>query len=149
MKNRFYLLLLICFFCSPIVLAGSLDNHTDSLVQNGNENTEEVVSITGKSKQNVVYFKLLIKNENKASFYSMVREFSNGDFESVQIQNGVENNINTPIMYTFRDCTTPVENCTYTLYRISDGSEVMKKWSYNYDSGELSELPNELVALND
>ncbi len=149
MKSRFYLMYIICLLYSPLTFAEYVEICSDSTKQKGNESIEEVVSITGKSNSNVVYFKLLIKNEKKASVYSMVKEFKNGMFESVQVQYGVPNSINTPIMYTFRDPEAPEEDCTYALYRISDGSEVMQKWKFNSDSGELKELPSELAVLKE
>lgn len=134
--------------CSTTVLGQNTDNLSDTLVQSEDEYIEEVVSLTGKVSNNLVYFKLLIKNEDKSSIYSMVREFENGKFESVGIQYGVMNKIDTRLMYTFVDRNVPNEDFTYTLYRISDESEMMKRWDYCSKSGQLCEIPKELIAMN-
>lgn len=122
-------------------------NSSDSTEIPRSESAEEIVSITGKSRSELVYFKLLIKNESKASVFSMVREYPNGEFESVEVKFGVVNRINTPILYTFLDRDVPDRDFTYVLYRITDTSEVLKKWDYCSNEKELCEHPSEMIAL--
>lgn len=119
---------------------------SDSLAMDEPVKSEQIVEISARTIKNNNYFKLLMKNEDKSSAYSLVRVYENGEFESVGIRFGHVNTIDQPIWYSFVDREVPNKDFTYTLLRISEETVVMKKWTYCKDSKEICEVPYELLA---
>ena len=76
-------------------------------------------------------------NESRDGYYSMVREFKNGTFESVDIRQMVANEINQPILYCFVDKEVPGVDFTYVLIRISDSTQEVKRWNYCAETGVI------------
>ncbi len=107
---------------------------------------DKIVSIKARYFENRIFFNLLVLNETKNSVYSLVREFENGSFESVDVRNGYMNQINTPLLYSFVDKEIPNVDFTYALYRISKESVVLQKWKYCYEDNQLCPLIEETVA---
>ena len=58
------------------------------------EIAEKQVSVDARIIKDQVYFRLVMLNEEKESAYSLVREYENGIFESVELNFGHKNEIN-------------------------------------------------------
>ena len=81
MKKFTYILALL-IFTAPLSFA---ENGDSTQVTTSLERDKQV-SLEGKVARNIVYFKLLMLNESKDGFYSMVKEHANGEFESVDVR---------------------------------------------------------------
>ncbi len=77
-----------------------------------------------------VYFKLLMLNESKSGFYSLVKENVDGTMESVGVKEIGVNTINQPLMYCFVDKNV-TSLVSYRLVRISQEVESVKTWNCN------------------
>lgn len=149
MKNSI-LILAFLFVSLPALFAAS--NLTDPVNDLGNPNSVKRDSMVGLSCQmvnNVVYFKLKMFNESKDGFYSMVREFSDGSFESVDIRQMNANTINLPILYCFVDREIPSVDFTYVLRRMSDEITEVSRWDYcstNKEICPVESIDNQLAS---
>ena len=106
---------------------------TDAINDSGNPDLlkrDSMVGLSYKMVNNVVYFKLKMLNESKDGFYSMVREFSDGSFESVDVRQTNANTVNVPILYCFIDKKVPSVDFTYVLRRISNEITEVSRWDY-------------------
>ncbi|MEJ6524623.1 MAG: hypothetical protein QNL65_10660 [Opitutales bacterium] len=101
------------------------------------EIAEKQVSVDARIIKDQVYFRLVMLNEEKESAYSLVREYENGIFESVELNFGHKNEINLPLLYCFVDEEIPTVDFTYTLYRISDETKIIQKWKYCANEKEI------------
>ncbi|MFT6243740.1 MAG: hypothetical protein ACJA0U_002195 [Salibacteraceae bacterium] len=136
MKNTIIILALL-FINSPALFAGSSSvDPSNSFGDTGTIKRDSMVDISYKMINNKVYFKLTMINESKDGFYSMVREFGDGRFESVDIRKINANMISIPLLYCFVDEEIPSEDFKYVLRRISDEVTEVSRWDYcstNYE----------------
>lgn len=151
MKNAILIFALL-FTSSTQLFAGSSSiSPFDSVEVQFDLKRDSMVDLSYRVIDRTVYFKLKMMNESKNGFYSMVREFKDGSFESVDIRQMVANEINQPIMYCFVDNAIPVVDFTYVLVRISDSTEEISRWSYCAETGQICEkyAQRSLVAVQE
>ena len=137
MKNTI-LIFGFLFIGLPVLFASS--NITDSINDGGNPNSlkrDSMVSLSYKLVNDVAYFKLKMINESKDGFYTMVREFSDGSFESVDVRQMNANMINIPLLYCFVDKELPSVDFTYVLRRMSDEITEISRWYYCSANDEI------------
>jgi hypothetical protein len=108
---------------------------------------EKQVSVDARLINDRVYFRLVMLNEEKKSAYSLVREYENGTFESVEVRFGHKNEINLPLLYCFVDEEIPTVDFTYTLYRISDETKIVQRWNYCANEKEICSLEHLQLAV--
>jgi hypothetical protein len=137
MKNALIIFALLFTSSTPLFAGSSFPS--DSVDVQFNLKRDSMVDLTYRLIDRSVYFKLKMLNESQNGFYSMVREFNDGSFESVDIRQMVANEINQPIMYCFVDKAIPVVNFTYVLMRISNETEEVSRWSYCAETGQICE----------
>lgn len=145
MKKFIYTLALI-ISTATVSIAG--DGSTDSSGVDDQFKRDVQVSLTGKYIQDMVYFNLRMLNESKDGFYSMVKEYANGEFVSVDVRQMIANTINSPLLYSFSDEEVPLEDVTYILYRISDNTVEVDRWVYCAHEKKLCDA-DPLVASNE
>ena len=140
--KKFTYTLVLMLITTTLTLAGNGDK-TPIKDKEAPESTvstrDKQVSLSAKCVNNVVYLKLRMLNESKSGFYSLVREFADGTFESVGVREIVANNINTPLLYSFMDNEVPDMDVNYVLYRITDESVEVKRWNYCATNQQLCE----------
>lgn len=85
------------------------------------------VELSTRVIEGEIYFKLLMLNESKPGFYSLVKEYADGTFESVEMKEIAVNTINQPLMYCFADKSKSAPT-KYKLLRISNEVEYIKTW---------------------
>ena len=158
-KKQYYLkrydmkkLILIQF----VLLVGTTQVFSTELIPNEVENpydhgkvkiSKKKVSVDARLIKDRVYFRLLMLNEEKESVYSLVREYENGTFESVEAKFGHKNDINLPLLYCFVDKEIPTVDFTYTLYRISDETKIVQRCKYCVNEKEICSIEQlELAA---
>jgi hypothetical protein len=126
------LLILTCSFTIEITPVNAIFTEMQSLER------DRQVSLTAKLVSDHVYFNLKMLNESETGFYSMVREFTNGEVESVDSRQMVANTIDTPLLYSFIEEELPENDVTYVLYRIASETTVVQKWNYSSADHKLS-----------
>jgi hypothetical protein len=102
------------------------------------------VELSARVIEGEVYFKLLMLNESKPGFYSLVKEYADGTFESVGLKEIGVNTINQPLMYCFVDKSKSIP-VKYKLSRISNEVETLKTWVCSELVGEFYE--DQMVLL--
>lgn len=110
---------------------------------------EKIVGVKTRVLEGRVYFNLTMLNEEKESVYSLVRQFEDGSFTSVDLRFGVKNSINTPLLYCFVDKEVPKIDFIYCLYRISDKTTTIQKWHYCASDKELCPFTPDMLAAID
>ncbi len=134
-------------FASIFFMSVPVVSNNDLILENDSSLTEKIIEISARSISDRNYFKILIQNEEESSVYSLVREYANGEFESVDLKFGHKNNINQPIWYSIVDKDVPCRDFKYTLYRITATAQVLKQWDYNSETNELCEVPEDVIAV--
>ncbi len=117
-------LLSIILLISVSLTAGNMD----SLKKETKRDIQ--VELSARVIEGNVYFKLLMLNESKPGFYSLVKEYADGTFESVGLKEIGVNTINQPLMYCFVDKSKSIP-VKYTLSRISHEVETLKTWDFS------------------
>jgi len=138
--RKFTYIFALLIFTAPLSFA----ENGDSTQVTTSLDRDKQVSLEGKVSHNIVYFKLLMLNESKDGFYSMVKEHANGEFESVDVRQMVANTINSPLLYSFSDEAISDMDVTYVLYRISDETIEVQRWKYCVNEKQL--CPDSMLA---
>lgn len=135
---------------SPSLLAGSNSvSPVDPVNVESGIKRDSLVDVSYRMIDSAVYFKLLMMNDSKDGYYSMIRVFDDGRFESVDIRQMIANEINQPILYCFVDKALPLVDFTYILLRIADNTEEIKRWSYCAETGNICDEPTlDLLAIH-
>ena len=122
------------FFFTAFVSLTALAGNNDTL-KTDSPKRDILESVTARVYDNSVYFNLVITNESKPGFYSLVKVFDDETTESVEIKNIFVNILNQPLLYSFKDKNLSNKPVTYMLIRISFDTEIVQTWKCNDLSG--------------
>jgi hypothetical protein len=118
----------LTIFTALIISVSICTGQKDSL--NSEIQRDIQIELSARVIEGQVYFKLLMLNESQPGFYSVVKEYADGTFESVEMREIAVNTINQPLMYCFVDKPKSLP-AQYKLLRISNEVEYIKTWLWS------------------
>lgn len=121
-------------------------NEGDNIDEPNQIERDKQAGISARCVQGAAYFKLLMLNESKDGVYTLVKEFPNGEKETLGVRYINANTIDSPLMYSFVDNELSDEDVIYVLYRITDETVVVRYWQYCSDEKAL--CSNSLIAIH-
>jgi len=133
--------LAILFLCFSTAFAAKEDNILDGPPQ---LERDKQIGLSGRVVQDAAYFKLIMLNESKDGIYTLIKEYENGEKETLGMRHINANTIDSPLMYSFVERELPEEDVSYVLYRVTDETVVVRTWKYCSD--EAAFCNNGLIA---
>lgn len=122
-----------------ILLANTLAvfaSEKDSLVDSNNK--EVLIASVAKAVEGNGYFSIKILNESAPYVYLLIKD-TGTDSEIVDTKNGVPNNLNQAILYSFK--VLNMQDAEYRLVQVGTEYKVISIWTYDSNQKVLTEVP--------
>lgn len=99
----------------------------------------QITELRALALEGKVYINMSAMNEVETGVYSLIRRYADGSFESVGIKDAHPNQLNQPLLYSFRDNEVPEEDVRYELIRINyKDNPLIASWTYDAQTASIS-----------
>ncbi len=109
--------------------------------------SENITKMTALKYESTVYFNFSIKNESEEGWYVLIKECELGGESVLGMKKGHCNQLNTPLVYSFKDDNIHCCKAVYKLMKIKDNTqETIATWEYSKDMYSIKRAELKLLS---